>query len=444
MPRICVIELNDAGVTAADHGGVRLVSPGYAVVNRESIALGQEALAQVRLNPRRSFDRFWNQLDQQPLSRPAAPAHSHADLAYFHLRALWDTVHEGVDEVVLAAPATFDRAQLSLLLGVARACEMPVIGLVESSVAAAGRVAGERPRLYLDAQLHRCLAARIDHDEGLSLRGVEEITRRGLASLREAWAAMIAECFVRQTRFDPLQQARTEQMLYDRIPEWLAILRDQPTARLELPVGSRIHRVDLARAELVEAAAELYGPLAAAAGAAGEAMVLLSHRLASLPGLVEAIQERARTSLVVLGPDAVAHTVLTHLEFVRSRDAALPFVTRLPGPAAAALRPPRAPQPAAGPPPTHVLHRWRAYPINAAPLVLEAGAPRRLRPGETPRGCTVVVRERVALLQVHSGAPPVRLNGRAVTDEGPLVVGDRVQVGDDEIRLIAQVDGDGP
>lgn len=444
MPRSCVIEVNDAGVTAADRGGVLVVSPGYAVVDRHSIVVGQEALAQVRLNPRRSFDRFWNQLDQQPLSRPAEPAHSHADLAYFHLRALWDKVHEGVDEVVLAAPATFDRAQLSLLLGVARACEMPVIGLVESSVAAAGRVAGERPRLYLDGQLHRFLAARIDHDEGLSLRGIEEIARRGLGALREAWAAMIAECFLRQTRFDPLQRARTEQMLYDRLPEWLATFRAQPTARLELPVGSRIHRIDLARAELVEAAAEFYRPLVEAAAASGDAMVLLSHRLASLPGLLEVITGRARAPLVVLGPEAVTHTVLTYLEFVRSGDAALPFVTRLPGPVADAVPPPRAARTSAAPPPTHVLHRWRAYPISAAPLVLEPEAPRRLRSGETPRGCSVIARDGVALLQIHAATAGVRLNGQAVTGEGPLAVGDRVQVGDEEVRLIAEVDGDGP
>lgn len=444
MPRICVIEINDAGLTAADQSGVRLVSPGYAVLDGDAIKLGQEALARLRLNPRRSFDRFWDQLDQQPLARSAEPARSHADLAYFQLRAIWDEVREGVDEVVLAVPATFDKTQLSLLLGIARACEMPVTGLVESSLAAAAWSAGERPRLYLDAQLHRLLAARIDCGDGLVLQATEDLARQGLAALRDAWVEMIAECFLRQTRFDPLHRARGEQMLYDCLPEWLAVLRSQRNARLDLRVGSRVHRISLTRAELVEAAAEFYRPLADAAAAAGEAMVLLSHRLAELPGLTEAVAERAGTPLVALPPEAVTQTVLAYHEFVRSDDGtALAFVTRLPGPVADATPPPTTVQAKGPPPPTHVLHGWRAYPIDATPLVLEADAPHSPQPGTELRGCIVVVRDGVAWLEVHGASGAVRLNGQAVTGEARLAVGDRVQVGDEVMRLIAQVDAGG-
>jgi len=441
LARIGVIEINDAGLVACDAGGVRLVSPGCAVVEDGAIVLGRDALARFRLNPRRSFDRFWDQLDQQPLARPAEPAHSHADFAYFHLQAVWEALRDDIDEVILAAPATLDTAQLSLLLGIAQACAIPVSGLVESSLAAAASVPGERPRLYLDAQLHRLVAARIDAGDGLGLRGVEELERRGLSALHAAWSETLAECFVRQTRFNPLRRAPTEQILYDQLPEWLATLRAQSSARLELPVGSRSHRIELNRAELAQAAAAFYQPLVEAA-AATEAMVLLSHRLGALPGLVEAITERSGVAPMVLEADAPARAALASLEAVRGgEDEALAFVTHLPDASGRVTAPLGQPQRRA-PRPTHVLHRWRAYPLGAAPLALPPEGPRSAHAAEAGAGCSLVVRDGAALLCVH-GAAGAQVNGRTVGEETPLALGDHLRIGDEDMWLIAQVLSDG-
>lgn len=438
MTGTCVIEINDAGLIVADTTGVRQVSPGYAVLAGRDLIVGDAACARARLDPRRTFDRFWERIDQQPLARPAGPAQSHADLAYFHLRALWDECGGG-DEVVLAVPVTFDKHQLALVLGIAQACDIPVAGLVAAPVAAAVAVAGSQPRLHLDAQQHRLIATRIEADDGLRLGAVDVLAQRGLSDLRDLWAALIAERFIHATRFDPLHQAHTEQLLYDCLPEWLARLRTQATAQLKLPAGPRSYHIDLNRAALVDAADSVYRSLIEAAAAAGTALVLVSHRLAALPGLVERLTESCDVPPTVLSPEATTRAILAFADAIRSDPAAPAFVTRLPGPIADAWASSRSPA-ARTDRPTHLLHQWWAYPIDQAPLVLDASVPRTQRSRETP-AAIVAVRDGAALLQAGETAG-VRLNGEAVNGEASLAVGDRLSVGEDgeEMRLIVLVD----
>lgn len=440
MVRTCVIEINDAGLIVADTTGVRVVSPGYAVLAGPDLIVGDAAYTRARLDPRRTFDRFWERLDQQPLARAAGPAQSHADLAYFHLQAVWDE-SAGGDEALLAAPVTFDKHQLALVLGIAQACDIPVAGLVAGPVAAAAAVAGSQPRLHLDAQQHRLIATHIKADDGLRLGAVDVLAQHGLSELRDRWAALIAERFVHATRFDPLHQAHTEQLLYDRLPEWLARLRTQATARLELLAGPRSYHIDLSRVALVDAADSVYRSLVEAAAAAGAALVLVSHRLAALPGLVERLTEASAAPLTVLPVEATARSVLAFADAIRSDPAAPAFVTRLPVTIDGAQSPSNSQSPAArAGRPTHLLHRCRAYPIDQAPLVLDTSAPRTQRPGETP-AAIVVVRDGAALLQAGEAAN-VRLNGEAVNGEVSLAVGDRLGVDEDgeQMHLIVLVD----
>jgi hypothetical protein len=169
--------------------------------------------------------------------------------------------------------------------------------------------------------------------------------------------------------------------------------------------------------------------------------VLVSHRLAALPGLVERLTESCAVPPTVLSPEATTRAILAHADAIRSDPVAPFFVTRLPGPIDGAQSPLSSQLSAARTVrPTHLLHRWRAYPIDQVPLVLGASAPRTWHPGETP-AATVVVRDGAALLQAGPAAR-VRLNGEAVNGEAFLAVGDQLCVGEDgeQMRLIVLVD----
>src|SRR3546814_17022768 len=88
MNNPCVIEINDIALSVADAGGTRLVSACCAVVQGSELVLGDPARARARLNPRQTHERFWAQLDQRPLLRPAGAAKNHADLAWFNLHSI--------------------------------------------------------------------------------------------------------------------------------------------------------------------------------------------------------------------------------------------------------------------------------------------------------------------------------------------------------------------
>ncbi|MDN5862444.1 MAG: hypothetical protein L0H19_03255, partial [Salinisphaera sp.] len=209
-----VITIDDAGIAFASASGSRDHSPGYAVLDGRELRFGAQAMARARLDPRRSFDRFWEQLDQQPLPRPAGPAHSHADLAYFHLHALWQAQQSEADEVLLAVSAGFEADQLALLVGIAKACGIPVAGLVAAPVTAAATLSAAGPYLLLQAGIHRMQAAAVLCDNGLGLGERRSVVRRGLAELNQQWASMVAKAFVHDSRFDPLQAGASEQPLY--------------------------------------------------------------------------------------------------------------------------------------------------------------------------------------------------------------------------------------
>ena len=86
--RTLAIEFNDAGIAVADEKAVLGVEPGCAVVERDKIVTGREALAKARLNPRQASNRFWNALSLEPGSAGSEIAQSAAELAFAQLGVL--------------------------------------------------------------------------------------------------------------------------------------------------------------------------------------------------------------------------------------------------------------------------------------------------------------------------------------------------------------------
>lgn len=435
MSNPCVIEISDIALSIADATGLRLSSASCAVVEGRELVLGDDARARARLNPRQTHDRFWAQLDQQPLLRPAGSAKSHADLAWFHLHGLWEKVGRADDEVVFAVPSDWDRQQLALLLGIAQACKIPTVGLVAAPVAAVSGIHDGERLLYLDAQWQRLRATAIQGDSERALGVSLEASKRGMSALYDTFAALIAEQFLHETRFDPLHGADSEQSLYARLPAWLRALAEQASAVLEMDAGARVYRIEISRQSLVSAVASDYQALLAAARSADAGRVVLGHRLAALPGLTDTFAQQDMAA-VVCAHDAVVRGVLQHFDAIRSDPAAPAYVTRL-ARASALPRSVAAPPPArALPPPSHVLRGWRALPLSEQPLVL---------PGDA-EGPAVSVRLAQGKAWLHvADAVSAFVNDQPASGEQLLVAGDRLRLANDdrEWQCIVVVGGHG-
>jgi hypothetical protein len=268
------------------HDGRAVRSPGYALLDGDSYRYGEDARGNARRQPRNVNTRFWWQLGTRPLQPALGPARHTADLVHGHLLALHEAAGEP-GELVLAVPESLHKEQLSLLLGIIRACPFDAVGLTNRSllVAAAHEVHG--PACHLELQLHQALLTRLAVEDGeLRVTGEQVLTGCGLLALQESLVEAIARSFIENTRFDPRRQAETEQQLYDSLGGALAALRDADDTTLE--VGG--YRTRIGYDALREAGRKLHDNVARELGRNGDAPLLLVDPLADLlPGFTQGL-----------------------------------------------------------------------------------------------------------------------------------------------------------
>lgn len=411
-----ILELNDRGLRLFEGERLLLESAGTATLDGKTLLTGEAALARARLDPRRTNDRFWYQLDAA-LPAPLGPARTAADLAHAHLASFGDVLTAA--PLMIAAPGSFTPAQLGVLLGLLQALGARAVGLVDSAVAAASSVATAARVLHLDLQNHRFVCTWMDGETVLGRTQVDEL-KPGFATLQDRCATVIAQAFVRHARFDPLHTAATEQALYDQLPGWIGRLAERSSLVLELVIGARTHRVSVAAEALEQALSERVEELADAIlpeARARAAVVLLGDRASRVPGLAERLGP-----VTILDPAAVARGAMEHAERIHSDDPELPWVTRLPR-----RRPSDANAPAESRA-THALIGSRARPVPVAGQTQAlaswlAGAPGMLR------------HDAAGLCLEHASAA-VRINGEPAPDLQVLRAGDRIVFGANEVRLI--------
>ena len=467
--QLLAIEINDAGLLTCHESNTTPPppSPGYAVLDGDRLLTGSEAFGRARLEPRRTNNRFWSELNTSPLGRPFPSEVSHADLAHAHLSHVWSRAGGNARGILLAVPGSSSEDQLGLTLGIARACEMPVSGLVDSAVAAAAGTAGTSRVLHLDLQLHRAVLTEI-RQENEAVRGPVHVSpHTGLAALYTAWMRGVAEAFVKQTRFDPLHSADTEQSLFQRIPVLLEHLRRDDRAILQIDASGTVVSVEVTRSSLVTAAAsglEAMVHLVRTHKRFGEpTTILLSSRAALLPGLLERIREVGDAEVRELPADAPLSGALRNRRSIVCPDGdALPFITRLPcaaprpEPAPPLPSPPRVSTPAPrveGLPPTHVLHGGLAYRITDSPLHLGTAIPDGARgidlsgdiAGVSRTHCVIHSSDAGVVIEDRS-THGTFVNDQRVEGTARLAAGDRLRLGSAavEIQIIALVEDDGP
>jgi hypothetical protein len=308
--------------------------------------------------------------------------------------------------------------------------------------------------LYLDLGLHAATATMLEtaRTEG-ALRRVryESLPGAGVLAFAQALASQVATAFVRETRFDPLHEAATEQRLHDLLPGWLAALRERPEVDVEIEFAGTTHRIALRREQVEAAVAEVAGDvvrLVQASRPAGLALhVCVTPRIAAIPGLVERLSLLRDAVVVALEPGAAAKGALQAAgAIVRAPDAIalvhrLPLAQALPSDALAPVTTALegvAPEAA----PTHLLFRGRAWPITESPLAVGWSVAGAARAVSLPAGIAGVSRSHCTLRLVE-GRPVVedhstygtfvndeRVGGRAV-----LRVGDVLRLGAPGVTL---------
>ncbi len=442
---VLVIEINDSGFLAGNVDECSEVGAGYALVETGRILIGDAALGQSRLRPREVTNRFWRDLAAGATS-PGGPAP--ADLACVQLAGIREELHRDDDDpVILAVPGYFGRESLGVLLGVAGEAGLPVRGLVDVAVAASAH-SERHSLLHVDMHLHVGVLTEIAAADAFRRGEVQFAEGSGLASLEQAWLSTIAEAFVSQTRFDPLHTAATEQILFERLWQWIRALGEDREIEMEIEADGRRLTASVSRTQLVRAVEPHYERILrmieSIRAARGLEAVLLSHRVAALPGFGKGLLETG-VDVQPLEPEAALRGAASRSEHILSEDGSVRFVTALPrvGGSGQTTAPPATSGTDGRPPPTHLLQGSVAWKIAEIPLEIGTAPSADHRPvivrdqteGVSRSHCRVL-RKADAVLVEDASRYGTWINDRRVEGTAELRAGDVLRIGTPGSRML--------
>ena len=440
--------INDAGISVLDAERILYREPGFALLEDDGLITGLRAFQNARVKPRRIQSRFWSDLTTDPLPDQRFQHLSAADLVSSHLEQVWQSVSSSGDRLVVAVPAYMSSANLGLFLGIANELGVPVVGLVDAAVAATRREYKGAAPVHVDLSLHVATLSRLAQTGQAQLDRSAVIEASGMNSLYDAWIRVIADAFVKQSRFDPLHTAETEQLLLDRLTGWLATASSSDKVTLEVEYRGISHSAELESLHLISAAAPVYQRIASQLRAIYRAeetpAIQLSDRAARMPGLADMLAARVGGEVFLLEPGATARGLVTRCRDMQRGDGGVTLIRHLPwDQAAVSIQKSEAPE-AAGLP-THLLFDNTAYSIDSRPLSLGSQPAPGERwidlqgemPGVSRRHCALVRQNAQCVVQDFSRYGTF-LNGHKIDGSAVLQVGDLLRIGTPgfELRLI--------
>ncbi|MDH3533530.1 MAG: FHA domain-containing protein [Gammaproteobacteria bacterium] len=447
--------LNDAGISVLDAEKFLYREPGFALLDDAGLTTGSEAFAQFRIQPRRMQNHFWSDLRTEPLPDRRFQHLSAADLVSRQLEQIWSRVAAHGDRIVVAVPPYMKTENLALLLGIAAELEVPIVAMVDAAVAATRREYRNAVPVHVDLSLHSSMLTRISQPGQAQVERSEVIEDSGLLALFDAWVTVIAEAFVQQSRFDPLHTADTEQVVANRLTEWVTAASAGGSVTLEIDYRGITHRAELESLHLIAAAAPVYqriiSNLRALYRAEETPAIQLSDRAARMPGLADMLRARVGGEVFLLEPGATARGLLLRCRDVDQREGGVSLIHQLPWDQAS-VEVELQTVARQGGQPTHLLFDNTAYAIGAAPLSLGSQPSDGERwidlqtdmPGVSRRHCSVQQQNGQCIVRDYSRYGTF-LNGHRIDGSAVLQVGDLIRLGTPgfELRLITTEDAHG-
>lgn len=439
--------LNDAGLCVLDADRILYREPGFALLEDDALTTGKTAFASARIRPRCIQNGFWANLQTEPQTDRQFQHLSSADLVSCQLEQIWKAVAHKGDRLVVAVPAYMNNSSLGLFLGIAAELNVPVIAMVDAAVAATRREYKDAVPVHIDFSLHSAILSRMSQAGLAAVERSEVIDDSGLLSLFDAWIKVIAETFVQQSRFDPLHTAETEQVLQDRLADWLSAASTSSLVTLEIEFQGVTHKAAIESLALIAAAAPVYQRIASNLRALYRAdetpAIQLSDRAARLPGLGDMLVARVGGEVFSLEAGATARGLITRCREMQKSDSGVSLIKQLPWDQTA-VQVALSKTVSQGGRPTHILFKNTAFAINGETLVL-GSQPEQGRwidlnenmPGVSRRHCAVQQENGQCVIRDFSRYGSF-LNGHAIDGSAVLQVGDLIRLGTPgfEFRLI--------
>src|SRR5262249_7227362 len=149
----------------------------------------------------------------------------------------------------IAAPARAAAGGLGALLAIARALRLEVDGFVDAAVASCAALDLEGAAIVVEFGLHHLRATLLERSGGgpTCRRRAILSERGGMLELYQAWLELINTALVRQTRFEALREAQTEQRLFAALPELARAAQREGSVTASVELAGRRLEVALSR-----------------------------------------------------------------------------------------------------------------------------------------------------------------------------------------------------
>lgn len=446
--------LNDAGILVVNDEKILYREPGFALLEDDHLITGADAYSRASMKPRRIQNHFWSELHTEPLPDNRFKHLSAADLVSRQLEEIWKRVATDGDRLAIAVPPYMSNENLGLLLGIAAELDIPIVAITDAAVCATRRHYEHAVPVHIDLSLHSSLLTRLMQEGQVQVDRTVVIPDSGVLLLYENWLKIISEAFVQQSRFDPLHTAETEQMLQDRMPNWLTAASSSKTIALEVEYRGISHHAEIESLELIAAAAPVYQSIVSSLRALYRAeetpAIQMSDRAARMPGLADTLKARVGGEVFLLEAGATARGLIKRCQSEK-KSAGVTLSRQLPWD--------QSPvtvegdnSGAKGGQPTHLLYGHNAYSLNGAALVLGSQAADNERwldlkqemPGLSRRHCVVSLDNGQFVVTDHSRYGTF-LNGHRIDGSAVLQTGDLIRIGTPgfELRLISAEEASG-
>ena len=318
------LELNDTEISLAQGLDVVYRQPGVAVVLEDRVSFGDAALEQTRLHPRQAQTQYWHRLSADPIAVSGRAIKNHADLVYQHLLEIKRLGKLPNNEpVFVAVPSNTNPEQLSLLLGIANEASIQISALADLAVATASTLARPGHCTFLDNGFHRTILTQLEINGSVSRTSYSEAAETGFQALIEGWIDAVADLFVQETRFDPLRIADTEQQVFSHVLENVASCVDE--FLVEVSHAGESRRVAVTRSLLATKSSQRLDALLQQIG--DPTTIVLSHRIARVPGLTEVLRA-AGHDVNVVEPHAIFSAAMAHEKNSAQSDGGVSFITQ--------------------------------------------------------------------------------------------------------------------
>ena len=414
-----VLEASDTGIRLSKDGEILYDEPGVALVEKNALTFGYEAMRQCKIHPSLEQSQYWQSLSQGPVHPEGMGVRTQADLVYHQLQEIKDRCDLAAnDPLWVAVPADVSEAQLSLLYGIALQIGIRIADFVDCGVAYAAGLGLESSCVFLDVGLHRTVLSEVEIQSSATRGHVSVVQQSGRASLANTWIKFVSERFLDKSRFDPRKFGDAEQQVFDQV-NWLVDSQER-VASLRTSHGKNEHQVEILEDELADASRERYEQIISNLES-GE-RVLLSTSSLSLPGFRSLLEEEGHlcheghvrhliTGIARLGTTSTGTSEerKLHREIQLRRGEGESKILNA----------------------THILSHAQAHPLRSrySPPV-DSG----------DDGSFSIVRRTRGLFLLPNGSDSVRVNGEAVSKELLVKAGDEIHTSRGDYQLISVSD----